>query len=107
MSTQETAPPDPRQGSGPETCSCCGQQLLTEEAVRQLRQSELEFERRVDAAARARVAELANELVVELEAEHPEKLERPPGQRGEEEWTTANVRYARAVDKLRMAFRQF
>ncbi len=108
MSSHATAPFAAREGSGAETCPCCGQQLLTQEAVRHVRQSELEFERRVEAAAQARIAELAREHVARLDVEHPEKLERPPAQPDEEKRRAeVDADYAKALDELRRSLRQF
>ena len=108
MSTQGTVPFSAGQGPATETCPCCGQQLLTQEAVRHLLQSTLEHERRLEAAARARVAQFANEQLAKLEAQHPEKLERLPGQPDEgKEQASAYADYAKALDDLRRVVRQF
>lgn len=108
MSKPVPAPPVSRH-SGIETCPCCGQQLLKQQAVRQLRKSELEFERKLETAVRTRVAEVENELAAKLEAEHQERVERLQGQPDvqEEQLATAKARYAKDLDTLRMLFRQF
>jgi hypothetical protein len=108
MSTQATEPPVDPQGSGTETCPCCGQVLLTQKAARRLRQSEAEFEQRLEAAARARVTERTSTRVTEPESQHPERLERPPGEPDEDRnRTAADAEYAETLDDLRRLVRQF
>jgi hypothetical protein len=90
-----------------ETCPSCGQRLLTQQAARRLHDSELERERELDTAVRARLAELAR-VAARLEAEHQERLDHLHDRPGpEEEEATARTDYAEAVDVLRTFFRQF
>ena len=106
--TQVTAPPEARQPVGTETCPCCGQRLLDQEAARHLEQNTQAFERRLEAAVQARVVQLANELAAKLEAEHEETLTRTEhAPDDEEQLAAAKAEYAADTDKLRLFFRQF
>ena len=109
MSTPGQAPPVAQRPSRIETCPYCGQVLLDQRAVRNLRKSELEFERKLETAVRARVAELTNGLAVKLEAEHRERIERLQGRPEvhEEQLATARAHHAEDLDVLRTFFRQF
>lgn len=67
MSTHARQPPADQRATGNGTCPHCGQMLLTEQAALQLRASELEAERKIEATARTRAAELEKELIVKPE----------------------------------------
>jgi hypothetical protein len=94
-------------GSEAGTCPSCGQPLLTRHAVRRLHQSERKRDRAIETAARARLAELLNELMLRVEAEHREAVEHVVDRSEDEEPATPRTEYAHDVDVLRTFFRQF
>ena len=67
MSTHVRESPADERATGNGTCPHCGQTLLSEQAALQLRATELEAERKIEAAARALAAELAKEAIAEPE----------------------------------------
>lgn len=101
MSAQAKQPSAARRGTGG-TCPHCGQPLLTHRAVRQLRTTELEFERRLEAALRATFAELAGELAA-AETEEEEELVNEP----DPSVRPADAEEAAEDRALRLFFRQF
>jgi hypothetical protein len=90
--------PSPPSRAGVGTCPHCGQRLLGPEAVRRLRESELELERKLEAAVRSIVADLTKELAGEapLGPGEPEPAMGKPD--------AVNAAEQRA---LRLVFRQF
>jgi hypothetical protein len=68
MSAQAKHPSASRRGAAG-VCPHCGQLLFTQRAVRRLQRTDLEFERKLEAALRAAFAELAGDLASEPEQE--------------------------------------
>jgi hypothetical protein len=109
MSTPVPAPPVSRRGRRSDSCPYCGQALLGRQAVRHLRESELELERRLGAIVRETAPEFETELTLRLQAErreHAERRQARPDVRAKRP-AAANADYAEDLDVLRTHFRQF
>jgi hypothetical protein len=96
MSAQAKHPSASRRGAAG-ICPHCGQLLFTQRAVRRLQKTDLEFERRLEAALRATFAELAADLASESEPEEAQEPE--PAVPHSDEATESR--------DLRLFFRQF
>lgn len=99
MSTQEKQPPASGRDDVAETCPHCGQPLLTEHAVRHLRSTQLDAERKLDEAVRALAAELARELIA---GPKPAVVDAP-----EPSGHTLEAEKAVELHDIRLAGRQF
>jgi hypothetical protein len=86
-----------------ETCPYCGQPLLDHEAVRRVEESERDFEQRLDAAAQAKAAELAKEMVEKHRAESEKKIATLSRQLadGQEQLSTAKREHAQELKEVR------